>query len=247
MDWIYLSPHLDDAVYSCGGWIWEQTRAGDYVEIWTVCAGDPPPAPLSPFAQSLHARWGVGEEAGPVRRAEDQRAASRLGAATRHLDLPDCIYRGHPASGEALYASEEAIFGEVHPSEMPVIAWLSTILAKIPLETEVVCPLSLGGHVDHRLARAAAEQAGRVGRYYADYPYVAQVDAGVNQRLPEGWRARVFPISEYGMEAWAEAIAIYASQMSTFWPDHAAMEAELCGYLHKFGGLRLWCQEMVDF
>ncbi|HLF90362.1 MAG TPA: PIG-L family deacetylase [Anaerolineales bacterium] len=244
MNWVVLSPHLDDAVYSCGGLIWKQTQAGDHVEIWTVCAGDPPPGPLSPFAQSLHTRWKTGEVAGEVRRAEDQRAASRLGAGIRHLDLPDCIYRRHPVSGEALYVSEEAIFGEVHPSETPVIVWLSTVLAKISRETEIVCPLTLGGHVDHRLVRAAAEQAGCVGRYYADYPYVAQGDANVTNWLPARWRAQVLSISEPGIKAWAEAIAMYSSQLSTFWPDRAAMEAELRGYLQRFGGLRLWSQEL---
>jgi len=242
MIWIFLSPHLDDAIYSCGGLIWEQSQAGDQVEIWTVCAGDPPSGPLSPFAQSLHMRWETGEDAGEVRRAEDRHAASRLGAGIRHLDLPDCIYRRHPVSGEALYASETAIFGEVHPSEKPVIAWLGAILAEIPRNVEIVCPLTLGGHVDHRLVRAAAEQAGCVRRYYADYPYAEQGDAGVANQIPEGWHAQVLSISEPGIEAWVEAAAMYASQMSTFWADRAAMEAELRGYLQRFGGLWLWRQ-----
>ena len=246
MNWIVLSPHLDDAVYSCGGWIWEQTQAGEHVEIWTVCAGDPPPGPLSPFTQSLHTRWKTGADAGEVRRVEDQSAASRLGAGIRHLDLPDCIYRRDPVSGEALYASEAAIFGEVHPSEKPVITWLSALIAEIPPETESVCPLTLGGHVDHRLVRTAAEQAGCVGRYYADYPYVARGDADITIRLPAGWRAQVLPISEPGIKAWTEAIAMYTSQMSTFWPDRAAMEAELRGYLQRFGGLRLWHRELAN-
>ncbi|MBA4379671.1 MAG: PIG-L family deacetylase, partial [Anaerolinea sp.] len=58
MRWIYISPHLDDAVLSCGGLIWEQSHAGTQVEIWTVCTGDPPEGPLSPFAEVLHAEWG---------------------------------------------------------------------------------------------------------------------------------------------------------------------------------------------
>ena len=41
MRWIYLSPHLDDAVFSAGGLIYEQTQAGTPVEIWTIMCGDP--------------------------------------------------------------------------------------------------------------------------------------------------------------------------------------------------------------
>jgi len=39
MRWIYLSPHFDDAVLSCGGLIFDQTCGGTAVEIWTVFAG----------------------------------------------------------------------------------------------------------------------------------------------------------------------------------------------------------------
>jgi LmbE family N-acetylglucosaminyl deacetylase len=248
MNWIYLSPHLDDAIYSCGGLIWEQTQTGQQVDIWTVCAGDPPPGPLSPFAESLHERWGTGTEAGRVRRAEDQHAASRLGAGIRHLELPDCIYRRHSISGEALYVSLAAIFGEVHPAETPLIAWLKKVFAEeLPQETVVVCPLTLGGHVDHRLVREAAEQSGCVGRFYADYPYVAQVDSNITRRVPTGWSAEVLPVSETGVDAWAEAMALYASQASTFWENHAAMKAELCEYLQEFGGVRLWSRTFETF
>ncbi|MBN2499463.1 MAG: PIG-L family deacetylase, partial [Anaerolineales bacterium] len=54
---IYLSPHLDDVALSCGGLVWEQAQAGMAVEVWSVCAGDPPPGELSEYARSLHARW----------------------------------------------------------------------------------------------------------------------------------------------------------------------------------------------
>ena len=48
---IYLSPHLDDAALSCKGSIKQQTQAGERVEVWTVCAGEPPDGPLSMFSR----------------------------------------------------------------------------------------------------------------------------------------------------------------------------------------------------
>ena len=68
MHWIYLSPHLDDAVLSCGGLIWEQVQLGERVEIWTIFAGDPPAEMLTPFAEELHTRWGCGLNAVEIRR-----------------------------------------------------------------------------------------------------------------------------------------------------------------------------------
>ena len=59
MRWIYISPHFDDAVLSCGGLIFEQARQGIPVEIWTICAGDAPPGPLSQLAQDCHVQWGT--------------------------------------------------------------------------------------------------------------------------------------------------------------------------------------------
>ena len=39
MRWVYLSPHLDDAVFSAGGLIYEQAQGGLPVEIWTYNLG----------------------------------------------------------------------------------------------------------------------------------------------------------------------------------------------------------------
>ena len=132
MQWIYISPHLDDVALSCGGLVWEQTQSGDQVGIWTVCAGDPPPGPFSAFAQSLHNRWGNSRAAIEERRNEDIISCTFLGASYRHFDIPDCIYRrteihpGEPgASAEFLYPSEESLFGPLHPADETLITTLS--------------------------------------------------------------------------------------------------------------------------
>ena len=94
MRWIYLSPHLDDAVLSAGGLIYEQAQSGDPVEIWTLLCGYAPSEEVSPFAQALHQQWGFGsaEETVRLRRAEDRNAAAALGASAIHFDFLDCIY-----------------------------------------------------------------------------------------------------------------------------------------------------------
>ena len=69
MRWIYLSPHFDDAVLSCGGLIRAQSQEGLAVEIWTIFAGDPPPGPLSEFALKIHARQNQEPELPRYRRA----------------------------------------------------------------------------------------------------------------------------------------------------------------------------------
>jgi LmbE family N-acetylglucosaminyl deacetylase len=267
--WIYLSPHLDDVALSCGGLVWEQVRSGQTVYLWTICAGDPPPGPVSPFAEALHARWKMGEEVTANRRAEDIRACRIMGVRYYHFSLPDCIYRRMESNNVPLYASEEAIFGPIHSMEVDLIQSLirefSQLIRKLEIENEVrvVCPLTIGGHVDHRLTRAAAEAffypyEGSPGEnepkarfipgsnftlwYYADYPYVGKNEQELIQLEQAGWRPAIFPISKKAMTAWKRAAASYSSQLSTFWPDEEAMRTDLADYSQREGGLRLWQQ-----
>ena len=246
MDWIYLSPHLDDAAFSCGGLIWEQAQAGrqagDNLAIWTICAGDPLPGRLSSLAGTLHARWGIapdsGWEAVARRRAEDRRACRLLGATPRHFPIPDCVYRFR--EGAPLYDSEEALFGELNPAETGLVEELSAWLAQlVPPGANLVCPLTLGGHVDHRLVRRAAEKLNRELWYYADYPYVLQEGISL-EGVTANLHSVLFPVSEEGLRAWEQAVAAYASQISSFWESMEAMRVSLRAYLEEQGGVRLW-------
>jgi LmbE family N-acetylglucosaminyl deacetylase len=247
MRWLYLSPHFDDVVFSCGGLICEQVQSGVPVEIWTVCAGEPDPgAPLSEFAQSLHQRWQTGTEAVDSRRSEDEAAAACLGAATRYWDLPDCIYRPLPGGGW-LVNGEDDLWQPVHPLETGVIdrmvAWLS---AGLSTSDALVSPLSLGNHVDHRLVRAAAEQAARkVGCglwFYADYPYAVQMDTEWAKLIPNDMPKVCWPVSRPALSAWQTAASAYKTQISTFWGSLAEMRVALEQYLRSGGGSCLWGQ-----
>ena len=48
-DTIFLAPHLDDVVLSCGGQIFLETEAGNSVLVVTIMAGDPPQRTLTTF------------------------------------------------------------------------------------------------------------------------------------------------------------------------------------------------------
>ena len=245
MHWIYLSPHSDDVALSCGGLVWEQVQAGQAVSIWTVCAGDPPAGPLSPFAESLHARWQTGGNAMQQRRLEDSASCQRLGAAYRPYDVPDCIYRVGHNPDAYLYTSEEALFGALHPDEAGLVRELAArIMRDLPDAAQVVCPLGLGNHVDHQFTRAAAQVIGRPLWYYADYPYVLQSRSVLDAFQAAGWQSQAFLVSETGLQAWGEAVAAHTSQISTFWPDLQTMRAAIRAYAQAqdldHAVIRLW-------
>jgi len=241
MEWIYLSPHLDDIALSCGGLVWEQSQAQQHVSIITICAGDPPPGEISPFANSLHARWETGPQAIAQRRQEDLVSCRIMGAAAHHMPVPDCIYRRGGVANLPLYASEESLTGPLHPEEDRLVDDLAAMLAKsIPSEAQVVSPLALGNHVDHNLTRKAAENLGIRLWYYADYPYVLKNTQIIARLEQEGWGNQFFPISAQGVDIWLEAIAAHASQISTFWLDLDSMKARVRLYIQSEQGIRLW-------
>jgi LmbE family N-acetylglucosaminyl deacetylase len=241
MHWIYLSPHFDDVALSCGGLVWQQVQAGDAVHIWTICAGVPDPSQrFSPFAQALHERWGTGPASVAARRAEDIASCQVLGAAYRHLPVYDCIYRGD-GQGQYYYASEEALNGPLHPDEASRAAQLTQLkLEHLLAGVRVVCPLSLGNHVDHQLTRLAAEQTGCQLWYYADYPYVLRQPGQLQVLEQEGWRRQCTSLSPGGLKAWQDCVAAHASQISTFWADEAAMRAAIAEYSAQEGAVCLW-------
>jgi LmbE family N-acetylglucosaminyl deacetylase len=239
---IYLSPHLDDVTLSCGGQIYQQSRAGESVLVVTVMAGDPAPT-VSDYAQSLHDRWELLVDASAARRAEDLDACRILGAEALHGTVPDCIYRVDPATGAPLYLSDEDIFGDVHPAERYLVDQIAHFLAALPAADRIVVPLTIGHHVDHLLVRAASERIfGSRVIYYEDYPY-AQETAKRERTLsaePQPLTPIVIPVNGEGQRAKIEAILAYRSQLSTFWTDNADLERQVFGYLDKVGGERVW-------
>ena len=233
-DHIYLSPHLDDAVLSCGGRIGQQTAAGQRVLVVTVCAGDPPAGSLSGFAQLLHDRWGLPSAATQARRAEDLEALAVLGADALHLALPDCIYRrAGSREGEPLYASEEALFGPLHPHDWWLSLDLSAQLAEFGRpkpEAGLYFPIGIGGHVDHQLTwRLADDWAGAHPAvfFYEDYPYAHDLALAQQWVEGRGWQPLVAHLAEADFERKLQAIRRYRSQICTFWADEAAMAAAL--------------------
>jgi LmbE family N-acetylglucosaminyl deacetylase len=238
MRWIYLSPHLDDAVFSAGGLIYEQTRAGIEVEIWTMMSGFPPNDELSPYAQVMHYEWGVPAAADVInaRRAEDVKAAGIVGAKTVHFDFLDCIYR-RGKNGDWLYFY---VFDPPHEEDAELPARIAeSISARLLPTDQLVCQLGLGSHVDHVLVRRAVELIQRPILYDADIPYLFRHP---DELAPQtaGMKAKTHRITDSGVRSWLEASAAYESQLSSLFDTPEAMQAQFQQYWSEYIGIRLW-------
>ncbi len=213
MKWLFLSPHLDDAVLSCGGLIAELSSKSK-VEIWTPFCGAPWCGPYSNVAKWLHGVSGgrTGNRLTNQRRQEDQTACKILGAGFRHLKWYDAVYR---KSGWKRFLYPDTCQSEINNADEILVRGITQQLQRfLAFDDVMFVPLSLGGHVDHRIVRAAAEGTGHNCLvYYPEIPYL--------QRYPEQVAANTQDLSSLlcqldakDIELWTKAVACYHSQLT---------------------------------
>ncbi len=250
---IYLSPHLDDAILSAGGLIFDQTSAGNNVEIWTFMCGFPGPEAeqLTEFARHMHGIWGTNsaEETIRIRREEDLHAANLVGAKPVHFEFLDCIYR-RDTNGAALYPVD--VFEPPNSQDVGLPALLAqSILGWLQPDDSLICQLGIGGHVDHTFVRQAAELVVRLSpslaplAYDADVPYILnypdQLAPATASMNPE-----VQLISATGLTTWMLAIEAYASQQSSLFDSADSMRDRIQAYWSETRGIRFWTAKSAD-
>lgn len=234
-DHLYLSPHFDDVALSCGGSVFRHTAIGDTVLVVTVTAADPPDDFQSDTAESLHRRWADSLGGAPLetmvarRRAEDRAAFHKLRADVLHLPFLDCIYRVGP-DGAPLYPGPDDMFGAFNPADEDIIDAIVGALVTLPASEQIYIPLGVGRHIDHRVARQAAERVFDDLAYYEDYPYTMTPGA-LEEALPSKyrgeWSAETTWLTETALKAKIDAVAAYRSQLSSFFAGHDDLVAKL--------------------
>lgn len=255
---VYLSPHLDDAVLSCGGAIHRQATLGNRVLVVTIFAGEPvlgdrggqPSHPemqsgdavlagaFSAFALEQHRYWGNPHHPIALRRAEDVAALTLVGASATHLDYLDAVYRA--ASGTRwLYTDVAALFGAVDPEDPVTPEAVARSLADLlppPGEVALYAPLGIGHHVDHLIVHDAAKHlisAGHAVAYYEEYPYAevpGAVEAALDRTGARGWEEEIIPLSPSDVTARVAAIAYYRSQLGILFYGAEAMPSRVWSF-----------------
>jgi LmbE family N-acetylglucosaminyl deacetylase len=142
---VVLSPHLDDAVWSC----FSLLASEDDVLVATVFAGIPDGEP-----GWWDAQCGIADSAAHVRarRSEDSAVLRSLGRQAVHLDLLDGQYRDPPVPAEEI---------------------LRAFTGRVPAVRRVYAPGGIG-HSDHALVRDAGallRDRGVPVTVYTDYCY----------------------------------------------------------------------------
>ncbi|MGI3898874.1 MAG: PIG-L deacetylase family protein [Janthinobacterium lividum] len=164
---LVLSPHLDDAAFSCGGTLARLAGAGWWVVVATIFTASVPDP--RGFALACQLDKGLGPEVDymALRRDEDAAAMRALGAEPVWLPFREAPHRGYE-SAPALFAGvrrEDGIVSSLSPA-------LADVLAKYQPDL-IFAPQAVGGHADHIqlvMAMQAATVAGPV-LWWRDYPY----------------------------------------------------------------------------
>jgi LmbE family N-acetylglucosaminyl deacetylase len=186
--WLFLSPHLDDAVLSCGALMAEFAPRRPITVATVFTAAGPPPHTHA--ARSFMRQCAAADAAALFedRRAEDLDVVREIGADPVHLDETDALYRRRsvPEPVERLGRLVPELVhryptfrfdiakGRVSRGDRVLVRQLRTRVSKLMSRTAaelVFCPVGVGRHVDHLITRAVGDVAGRRTVYYSDFPY----------------------------------------------------------------------------
>ena len=196
---LIVSPHLDDAVFSCG----QILAANPGSLVVTALAGLPAAdAVLTPW--DAHTGYASSRDGVLARREEDRCACELLDAKPLWLDGLDAQYE-RPTDHDRRLAGE-----------------LEAVLQDNP-DASVLLPLGIH-HDDHllvsRLARAVTRSLGRSFLIYEELPYRVDNpyahDAARRRVWDEGWDLK--PASQMlgPIETKKAAVELYASQINQF-------------------------------
>jgi LmbE family N-acetylglucosaminyl deacetylase len=197
-----VSPHLDDAVMSCGSVLAQHPGA----VVATVFAGRPPTG-AEPTAWDRETGFDAGDDVIGCRRAEDRAALRELCAEPVWLDFRDTQYRDERD-------------GTRGPDELDEIADAIVSLIGAYGAATVLAPLGLF-HDDHRDTRLACLRAmercdGPSWLLYADSPYrelPGETDDALDELRDRGIEPHLAARVRVEHDRKQRAVACYRSQL----------------------------------
>jgi len=141
MQYIFLSPHLDDAVASCGGTIAKLVYERENVFVFSVYTREPD---IKSIPRKFHKFANY-----DVRKKEDQKALDRLSADYKWLDIEERAYR------TPLLKKPTDIFKIDLSKGIRQFINISDIQAELEKiieedsKSKIYSPLGIGNHFDH--------------------------------------------------------------------------------------------------
>jgi LmbE family N-acetylglucosaminyl deacetylase len=184
---VVLSPHLDDAVLSCGTLMLHAAGRTEIKVVTIFTEAGPAPYTLSARRYLRQVEAGSASELYRQRQAEDLDALDLIGARYLHAGLPEALFRRRPVGARrrtlARWLPEaghiypvyrtHVTSGRIASADAVTVNRVSGLIDELLGDEPaiVLAPLGVGGHVDHVLVRTAAARSAATVFYYSDFPY----------------------------------------------------------------------------
>lgn len=170
---LILSPHSDDAVFSCFDHIRSWIRSGHDVTVCTIFSKFTPSNPI----QDIRAYMKESGFTDPrlfekARQDEDRNALRYLGAQLITLDLVDGAF--YKKKGKSIYPTFKKLFSGRIVADDDRIVLLKNYLKKVRRSYDlIVSPIGIGSQADHVITWQCAQNtiAYKKLGYYYDVPY----------------------------------------------------------------------------
>lgn len=225
---LLLGPHCDDIAYSLAGRLISGAESGRHLQLLTIFSE----SRFAPYAPGVTSQAQVSA----LRHAEESNFCAALHLEHARLGLAEAPLRGYP-DVDSLFIDSDVFL------EDPMVACLEQCLRQRierSVPARVFAPLGIGGHVDHRITRAAAQRVfGNVCPlfFYEDLPYAGELaPAELDRQLArdaQGLRPLLTPLGDWLSDK-LECLAAYASQV-------AGKDLEsVVTHAHLIGGERVW-------
>lgn len=232
---VILSPHLDDAVLSCGALLAHLVGKCPVTVVTVFTQAAPPPWSLPARLQLRAIGVGDVDDFYQERRAEDTKVLAEIGAAVVHLGLRDAMFRRvGDTAGRHLFPKRWPAYptfrfdiarGRIARSDAGLPAEVGALVGGVVRETGarvLFAPLGVGKHVDHMITRRACQHLPATQHlplrtvYYSDFPYSekAEPEPGFLRRTglaPHPWLS--------GRAENADRIAGYRTQFAGLFPQ----------------------------
>jgi LmbE family N-acetylglucosaminyl deacetylase len=188
-DLVVLSPHLDDAVLSCGALMSHARKQMCVTVVTFFTVGGSPPYTRAARSYLRETRDRHSNSLFLSRRAEDQAALDGAGISYVHVGLKEALFRRRtrPLLNRLPWAVRllpelaynyptyrlHVIRGGISPDDISTIRSILDTIDHLSLKPSrlFLAPLAVGRHIDHLLVRTAAELSRNRVAYYSDFPY----------------------------------------------------------------------------
>lgn len=210
---IFISPHPDDAIWSCGGRIKKLIQSNHQVLLITIFSEG------QKFYDQNESWRSISSSA--IRHHENQKAIRYFNL--EHIDLGYVDAAARLGQDGYLYKDANSLFKLLHKDDIYLSEMIFFDLMKVLNNDDVInVPLGMGNHVDHVIVSNSAKMLNSGTLiWYEDFPYSLEFSAPLDYK----------PIwYEVDVNDWVNAGLCYRSQVLHFFKSSECFRNKICDY-----------------